>query len=68
MISKGAGIQVPLHLPPKDVLMHSYTTEQHDLLEGDVWEVHEGVLHVPDNVGHVVASYAAGKWLNVVKR
>ena len=40
---------------------------QHDPLEGDSWEVHEGVLHVLDGIGHVVASYAAGSWQHVLK-
>jgi hypothetical protein len=40
---------------------------QRDALEGDIWEVHDGVLHVLDGIGHPVASYAAGKWLNVLR-
>jgi hypothetical protein len=50
------------------VSMNASGEEQHDSLEGDIWEVPDGVLLVLDGVGHVVASYAAGKWLNVVKR
>jgi hypothetical protein len=42
--------------------------KQQDPLEGDVWEVHDGVLHVLDGIGHVVASYAAGKWVSVQKQ
>jgi len=42
--------------------------ERRDVLVGDIWEVHEGVLTVLDGVGHVVASYAPGNWLNVVKK
>ena len=42
--------------------------ERHENVDGDVWEVHEGVLHVLDGVGHVVASFAAGTWLNVVRK
>ena len=42
--------------------------QQQDPLEGDIWEVHDGVLHVLDGIGHVVASYAAGKWVSVLRK
>jgi hypothetical protein len=53
-----------------DIVVFSTSTsgeEKQDPLEGDVWEVHEGVLHVLDGIGHVVASYAPGKWVSVLK-
>ena len=41
--------------------------ERRDLLVGDVWEIHDGSLTVYDGVGHVVASYAPGRWVNVMR-
>jgi hypothetical protein len=50
------------------VSMNTSGDEQRDSLEGDVWEVHDGVLNVLDGIGHVAASYAAGKWFSVLKQ
>lgn len=42
--------------------------EHRDLLVGDGWEIHDGVLTVLDGVGHVVASYAPGRWDNIMRK
>jgi hypothetical protein len=42
--------------------------ERRDHLVGDVWEIHDGSLTILDGVGHVVASYAPGRWVNVMKK
>jgi hypothetical protein len=50
------------------VSTHLSGEERTDFLVGDGWEIRDGTLTVLDRVGHVVASFAPGRWVNVMKK